>query len=85
MPFDKMAMTIYLMAPVVIGISTFSLQSAIYYSYESIGLFLLGDLTILIVVSLIAMSIVEMPFVEAHKEIDYYVFGTSSKESLVVI
>jgi hypothetical protein len=36
-------------------------------------------------VGLILTACLEMPFVEAHKELDYYIFGQSSKESVVII
>lgn len=75
----------YLTTPVVIGITTFSIQSNINYDYFSVGFLLMADLTLLVLISMLLTSTIEIPLAEVHKELDYYVFGTSSKESLVVI
>lgn len=45
----------------------------------------MADLTLLVLISMLLTSTIEIPLAEVHKELDYYVFGTSSKESLVVI
>jgi hypothetical protein len=68
-----MAFSIYLATPLVIGVTTYSLQTS------------LGDLVLIMLVGLILTACLEMPFVEAHKELDYYIFGQSSKESVVII
>jgi peptidoglycan/LPS O-acetylase OafA/YrhL len=80
-----MAFSIYLATPLVIGVTTYSLQTSLYYSYENIFVLLLGDLVLIMLVGLILTACLEMPFVEAHKELDYYIFGQSSKESVVII
>lgn len=73
------------MAPVVIGVTTYSLQTSLYYSYEEVFLLFIGDLVLIMLTALIMTACLEMPFIEAQKELDYYIFGASTKESVVVI
>jgi hypothetical protein len=78
-----MALTIYLIAPVVIGAMTFSLQTSLYYSYEGVFLLLIGDTTLILVLSLLLTSTLEMTCAEAQKEIEYKAFGMINRESVV--
>lgn len=80
-----MALSIYLMAPIVIGSLTFSLQTSLYYDIQAVFLLLIGDVTLILVVSLIVTMTLELSVVEAQKEIDSKVFGSINRESLVVV
>lgn len=59
--FDKFSISFYLMSPLVIGFTTYSLQSSIYYSMESVFLLLIGDLVLSLFLSLIMASCLELP------------------------
>jgi peptidoglycan/LPS O-acetylase OafA/YrhL len=70
-----MSLSIYLATPLVIGITTYSLQTSLYYSYETVFLLLIGDLVLIMLLGLILAMCLEMPFVHAQKELDHYMFG----------
>lgn len=64
-----MAVSIYLLAPIVIGTMTFSLQTSLYYAYEYVFLLLIGDVTLVMLVSMLVAPTLEMTVVEGQKEI----------------
>lgn len=51
--FDKIAIVYFMIAPMVIGFTTYSMQSSIFYDYLTVVTYMLGDLFIAYVLSLV--------------------------------
>jgi uncharacterized membrane protein YadS len=56
---DRIAMTFYIVGPLVIGFSVFSMQSSIYYDADTLITYLLGDLTMIYIISLVVTAAIE--------------------------
>ena len=69
----------------MIGITTYSLQTGIYFSYEEVTLLFLGDLALTLFLSLIICSCLEMPFGEVQRRMETFIFGSRLSESVAFI
>jgi hypothetical protein len=53
---DKMTVGFIALGPVVIGFTTFSMQNSIYFDFETIFIYFLGDAVIIYIIALLAIS-----------------------------
>lgn len=56
---DRIGLTFYLVAPLIIGFSVFNMQSSIYYDADTLITYLLGDLTMIYILSLLVTAGIE--------------------------
>lgn len=78
-PLYKLSDSMYAMAPIVIGLTTYSLQFGIYYSYQELTFFFLGDMLLIVISSMILCSCLEIPFHEIQRRLESFVFGEKMK------
>lgn len=56
---DNISFTFYLLAPTIIAFTTFNMQSSIYYDADTLITYLLGDLLIIYILSLLTVAAIE--------------------------
>eukprot|EP00919_Chromeraceae_sp_WS-2016_P026177 GHVR01061918.1.p2 GENE.GHVR01061918.1~~GHVR01061918.1.p2 ORF type:complete len:111 (-),score=0.58 GHVR01061918.1:1475-1807(-) len=74
-PLDNLSLTFYMVAPMVIGFTTYSMQNSIYYDLETIVIYLSADLALIIIISLLALSAIENQLFFISKWIQIKTFG----------
>ena len=82
---DKMAVGFLLLGPVVIGFTTYSMQNSIYFDFETVLVYLLGDCVIIYVLTLLAISAVDNQLFFLSKFAQTKVFGNESKYNVLVV
>ena len=82
---DKMAIGFLLLGPVVIGFTTYSMQNSIYFDFETVLVYLLGDCVIIYVLTLLAVSAVDNQLHFLSKWAQAKAFGNESKYSVLVV
>lgn len=82
---DRIAFMFYLLAPMVIGYTTFSMQSSIYYDADTLIVYLLGDLLIIYILSLLAVAAIENQIGTLNAWLENTVFGSNNKYSVLVV
>ena len=82
---EKISITFYVLAPMVIGFFTYSMQSSIYYDFWTVITYLLGDLFITYILSVVITAAVENQLLVLSHWMEVKVFGEESKYSVLVI
>ena len=82
---DKMAIGFLLLGPVVIGFTTYSMQNSIYFDFETVLVYLLGDCVIIYVLTLLAISAIDNQLHFLSKYAQAKVFGNESKYNVLVV
>ena len=72
---DRISMTYYMIAPVVIGFTTYSMQSSIYYDYMTVMTYGIGDLFLAYVVSLVCAASFEYQLSPIASWMQLKIFG----------
>lgn len=83
--FDKIGVAYYLLAPMVIGFTTYSMQSSIYYDYLTVMTYLLGDLCLAYILSLVCTAAFENQLIPIISWLQVKIFGNETKYSVLVI
>ena len=73
----------YLLAPTIIGFTTFSMQSSIYYDADTLIVYLLGDLLIIYILSLVSVAAIENQFFTLNFWLEAKVLGKNDKYSVL--
>jgi len=82
---EKMSIGFLLLGPVVIGFTTYSMQNSIYFDFETVFVYFLGDCVIIYILTLLAISSVDNQLMAISRWMQAKVFGNESKYSVVVI
>lgn len=82
---DKMTPGFLGLAPVVIGFTTYSMQNSIYFDFETIVIYFLGDAVIIFVVALLAVSAIVHQLQFCSKWLQSKLFKHESKYSVLVL
>ena len=82
---EKMSMGFLLLGPVVIGFTTYSMQNSIYFDFETVFVYFLGDSVIIYILTLLAISSIDNQLMAISRWMQAKVFGNESKYSVVVI
>ena len=82
---EKISITFYALSPMVIGFFTYSMQSSIYYDFWTVITYLLGDLFITYILSVVITAAIENQLLVLSSWLEVKVFGEESKYSVLVI
>ena len=80
-----MSIGFLLIGPMVIGFTTYSMQNSIYFDFETIFVYFLGDSVIIYILTLLAVSSIDNQLFALSKWMQAKVFGNESKNSVLVI
>ena len=80
-----MSIGFLLIGPVIIGFTTYSMQNSIYFDFETILTYCLGDCALIYIFTLLMVSSVDCQLFALSKWMQSKLFGTESKESVVII
>ena len=80
-----MSIGFLLIAPVVIGFTTYSMQNSIYFDFETIFVYFLGDCVVIYILTLLAVASVDNQLHSLSKWSQSKLFGNESKYSVVVL
>ena len=80
-----MSLGFLLIGPVVIGFTTYSMQNSIYFDFETVFVYFLGDSVIIYVLTLLAVSSIDNQLLAISKFMQAKLFGNESKYSVIVI
>ena len=69
----------------VIGFMTYSMQSSIYYDFLTVGTYLLGDLFLIYLASVVCAAAFENQLNVVSSWMEVKMFGRQSKYSILVI
>lgn len=83
--FDKIAIMYFILSPMVIGFTNYSMQSSIYYDYLTVVTYMLGDLFIAYIVSLVCTAAFECQLEAIVSWMQVKIFGNELKYSVLVI
>ena len=82
---DKMSLGFLLLGPVVIGFTTYSMQNSIYFDFETVFVYFLGDSVIIYITTLLVISSIDNQLYAISKWMQAKVFGNEAKDSVIVI
>ena len=85
MHFDRISFTFYILAPAVIAFTTFSMQSSIYYDTNTVITYLIGDLMITYLLSILVVAGLENQLVTINAWLEQKIFGSHNKYSVLVV
>lgn len=74
-----------MLAPVVIGFTTYSMQSSIYFDYMTVITYGIGDLFLAYLLSILCASAFENQLTPIVSWLQVVVFGNESKYSVLVV
>lgn len=80
-----MSLGFLLIGPVVIGFTTYSMQNSIYFDFETVFVYFLGDSVIIYILTLLAVSSIDNQLIAISKFMQAKLFGNESKYSVIVI
>jgi hypothetical protein len=80
-----MSVGFLLIGPIVIGFTTYSMQNSIYFDFETVFVYFLGDIVIIYILTLLAVSSIDNQLITLSKFIQTKAFGNESKYSVLVI
>ena len=80
-----MSIGFLILGPVVIGFTTYSMQNSIYFDFETIFVYFLGDSVIIYILTLLAVSSIDNQLLAISRWTQSKVFGNELKSSVVVI
>ena len=82
---DKIAISLYLLGPAVIGFTTYSMQNSIYFDFETVFTYFLGDIVISYLFALVIVAAVDHQLGFAIDWMQSKLFGNENKYSVLVI
>ena len=82
---DKMIIGFLTLGPVVIGFTTYSMQNSIYFDFETVFIYFLGDAVILYVLALLVVSALVMQLQFISKWLQSKLFKQESKYSVLIL
>lgn len=82
---ERMSIGFLLLGPVVIGFTTYSMQNSIYFDFETVFVYFLGDCVIIYIITLLAISSIDNQLYSISKWMQAKVFGNEAKDSVIVI
>lgn len=82
---EKMSIGFLVLGPVVMGFTTYSMQNSIYFDFETIFVYFLGDSVIIYILTLLAVSSIDNQLLSISKWMQAKIFGNESKYSVLVI
>jgi len=82
---ERMSVGFLLIGPIVIGFTTYSMQNSIYFDFETVFVYFLGDIVIIYILTLLAVSSIDNQLITLSKFIQTKAFGNESKYSVLVI
>ncbi len=82
---ERMSVGFLLIGPVVIGFTTYSMQNSIYFDFETVFVYFLGDSVIIYILTLLAVSSIDNQLHSISKYMQAKLFGNESKYSVVVV
>jgi len=62
-------------APIVIGFTTYSMQNSIYFDFETIFVYFMGDIVIIYIITLLAVSAIDNQLLFISKYLQNRIFG----------
>lgn len=80
-----MSIGFLVLGPVVMGFTTYSMQNSIYFDFETIFVYFLGDSVIIYILTLLAVSSIDNQLLSISKWMQAKIFGNESKYSVLVI
>ena len=72
---DRISLSFYMIAPVIIGFTTYSMQSSIYYDFMTVTTYAIGDLFLAYLVSLVCAAAFESQLGPMATWLQLKVFG----------
>lgn len=72
---EKMSIGFLLIGPVVIGFTTYSMQNSIYFDFETVFVYFLGDSVIIFILTLLAVSSIDNQLMAISRWMQAKVFG----------
>jgi hypothetical protein len=82
---DKMTAGFLGLGPVVMGFTTYSMQNSIYFDFETLVIYFLGDAVIIYVVALLAVAAIVNQLQFISKWLQAKVLKSDSKYSVLVV
>jgi hypothetical protein len=82
---ERMSLGFLLIGPIVMGFTTYSMQNSIYFDLETVLVYFLGDIVIIYILTLLAVSSIDNQLLTLSKLLQTKVFGNESKYSVLVI
>jgi len=82
---DKMTPGFLGLGPVVMGFTTYSMQNSIYFDFETLVIYFLGDAVIIYVVALLAVAAIVNQLQFISKWLQAKVLKSDSKYSVLVV
>ncbi len=84
-PLEKLSLTLYACGPAVIGFTTYSIQNSIYYDGETVLIYFFGDMVILYIIAILAMSAIESQVHFLNNFLQHKLFGHENKYSVLIV
>jgi hypothetical protein len=82
---ERMCLGFLLLGPVIIGFTTYSMQNSIYFDFETVFVYFLGDSVIIYIITLLAISSIDNQLLAISRWTQAKVFGNESKYSSVIV
>lgn len=73
---DRVSMSFYMVAPAVMGFTTYSMQSSIYYDYMTVVTYAVGDLFLAYLISLVCAAAFECQLTPIVSWLQIKIFGS---------
>jgi len=80
-----MALGFLWMGPVVMGFTTYSTQNSIYFDFETVFVYFLGDCAIIYVFTLLAVSSIDNQLSNISRKMQAKFFGNETKYSVIAL
>lgn len=74
-----MSVGFLLIGPIVMGFTTYSMQNSIYFNFETVLVYFLGDIVIIYILTLLAVSSIDNQLLTASKWMQTKLFGNETK------
>lgn len=82
---EKMSITFLLLGPTVIGFTTYSLQNGIYFDFETVFVYFVGDWVITVILTVLVMSAIDYQLYLISKYAKKRLFEKEVKYSILMI
>ena len=82
---ERISITFYVLAPMVIGFLTYSMQSSIYYDYFTIFTYMVGDLFLTYLLTILVAAGLQSQLEGMSDWLEMKVYGNKSKYSALMI
>ena len=80
-----MTLSFLAIGPFVIGYTTFSIQNSIYFNFETIIVYFMGDLVVIYILTLLAVAAIDNQLYFISRYLQNKIFGNESKYSVLVL